>query len=82
MTTLQARGVSSVLGVIWAVALSIQIFLHGEYNFSYILFYAMGSFIGGYIGSEHVIRLGNHLLRKTVIFGIGILAVYFLFFAR
>ncbi len=38
-------------------------------------------FIGGWWGTKHVIRLGNHLFRNILLVSIVIFALYFLYLA-
>ena len=82
MTTLQAKWMGRVLGALWAVSLTFQILLHDEYDIIYIILYILGAFIWASFASSHVIRAGNDLMRKIILFGIFWLAIYFLFFVK
>jgi uncharacterized membrane protein YfcA len=62
-----------LLWVLW------NVFFQNIYIISYAICFFIGMYFGWLYGSKHVIRLGNTFLRKTILIGMIILGLYFLF---
>ncbi len=56
-----------------------NIFFQNIYIISYAICFFIGMYVGWVYGSKHVIHFGNTFLRKTILIGMIILGLYFLF---
>jgi uncharacterized membrane protein YfcA len=51
----------------------------GIYEISWAIALAIGMFIGGYFGTEHIIKIGNAKLERILLMTIVFFALYFLY---
>ena len=48
---------------------------------SWAIAFGFGMLIGGYFGTKHIIKIGNHALRNILLCTIILFALYFIYLA-
>jgi uncharacterized membrane protein YfcA len=56
-----------------------NMFIHGIFNLWYIVLFGIGMYIWGTQWAKHVIKAGNNILQTTIIIGMLVAGLYFLF---
>lgn len=79
MTPIEAKGIASVLTLFWFVGTLFGILSQGQYHISWAVALGLGMMIGGYFGTKHIIRIGDHKLKNILLATIVIFALYFLY---
>jgi uncharacterized membrane protein YfcA len=69
------------MSLFWFAGTLLSIIVQGQFNFSWGIALWLGMFIGGWFGSKHVIKLWNEVMSKLLLYGIIVLACYFLWLA-
>jgi uncharacterized membrane protein YfcA len=81
MTILEAKIIGKISHIPFVIGLIIPVYLSGFYSISYILLYIAGSYIGSFFGTKHGIHIGNAVLKNVIMLWLGVIGLYFLFFA-
>lgn len=81
LPALMAKGLATAMSVFWFIGSFAAIMVRGQYLIAETLCFGMGMFLGGWFGTKHVIKLGNHLFRNILLVSIVIFAFYFLYLA-
>lgn len=81
LSTLEAKGIATAMSLFWFAGTLLSIIVQGQFNFSWGIALWLGMFIGGWFGSKHVIKLWNEVMSKLLLYGIIVLACYFLWLA-
>ncbi|MBP6981379.1 sulfite exporter TauE/SafE family protein [Candidatus Gracilibacteria bacterium] len=79
LTPIQSKGLSSILSFSWSIGTTIGIFSTGVYDIGFAVSLCLGMFFGGYFGTKHVIRIGNHTLDRLIRISMFFFAFFFLF---
>lgn len=78
LSALESKGIATVLSIFWFLGTMVSVLIQGQYVISWAVALGLGMFIGGWFGTKHIIKLGNEVMSKLLLFGILILACYFL----
>lgn len=79
LTPIESKWIASVLAIFWFIGTFLGILIGGMYNFIWAWALALGMFIGWYLGTKHMISLGNIRLEKVLLSTIFIFALYFVY---
>jgi uncharacterized protein len=79
LSPLESKGIASVLAIFWFVGTFTGIMTAGIYEISWAIALAVGMFIGGYFGTQHIIKIGNDKLKHIFLVTIVCFALYFLY---
>jgi uncharacterized protein len=79
LSPLESKGIASVLAIFWFIGTFAGIMTAGIYEISWAIALAIGMFIGGYFGTEHIIKIGNAKLERILLMTIVFFALYFLY---
>lgn len=78
LSSLEAKGIATAMSIFWFLGTLLSVLVQGRFVISWAVALGLGMFIGGWFGTKHIIKLGNETMRKLLLFGIMILAIYFL----
>ncbi|MBP9780285.1 sulfite exporter TauE/SafE family protein [Candidatus Gracilibacteria bacterium] len=81
LPALMAKGLATAMSVFWFIGSFVAILVRGQYDFPTAIAFGIGMFFGGWFGTKHVIKLGNHIFRNILLISITIFAFYFLYLA-
>lgn len=81
LPALMAKWLATAMSVFWFIGSFLAIMVRGQYVISAAIAFGLGMFIGGYFGTKHVIKIGNHLFRNLLLVSIVLFALYFLYSA-
>ncbi len=79
LSTLEAKWIATAMSIFWFLGTMLSVMIQGQYVISWAIALGLGMFIGGWFGTKHIIKLGNEVVRKLLLFGIMILSGYFLY---
>lgn len=79
LPALMAKWLATAMSVFWFIGSFIAIMVRGQYDILLALAFGVGMFIGGWFGTKHVIKLGNHIFRNILLCSIILFAFYFLY---
>lgn len=81
LSPLESKWIASVLAIFWFFGTLFWILAAGQYNLVWAVSLWLGMFIGWYIGTRHIIKIGNSVLQNLLLTSIMIFAFYFLYLA-
>lgn len=79
LSPIESKGIASILSLFWFVGTFAWIMVAGFYNISYAVALGLGMFVWGYLGTKHLIYLGNNFLKRTILVSIFLFALYFIY---
>lgn len=79
LSSLEAKGQATAMSIFWFIGTFFAILVQGQYVLSWAIALGLGMFIGGYFGTKHIIKIGNHALRNILLGTIIVFALYFLY---
>jgi uncharacterized membrane protein YfcA len=79
LTPIESKGIASILALFWFVGTVFGIMTRGAYHIDWAIALAVGMFIGGYYGTQHIISISSEKLERILLSTILIFAVYFLY---
>lgn len=79
LSPIEAKGIAWVLALFWFPGTLLGILFSWVYTISYALALWFGMLIWGYLGTKHLIHLGNNFLKRTILVSIFLFSLYFLY---
>ena len=79
LTPIESKWIASVLAIFWFVGTFFGILTAGMYNFPWAIALALGMFVWWYLGTKHMIHIGDIKLEKILLSTIFLFALYFLY---
>lgn len=79
LSAMEAKAYGTTITLFWMIGTIGGVVMQGRYVISWALALGIGMLIGGYFGTKHIIKIGNHALRNILLGTIVVFALYFLY---
>lgn len=79
LSALEAKWTATAMTIFWLIGTIAGVLLQWQYNLTWWLALALGMLIWGYLGTRHIIALGNHIFRRILLGSIIVFALYFFY---
>jgi uncharacterized membrane protein YfcA len=81
LSALEAKWTATAMTIFWLIGTLSGVILQWQYNLVWWISLALGMLIWGYLGTRHIISLGNDIFRRILLVSIVIFAFYFFYLA-
>ncbi len=81
LSSIEAKWIATAMSVFWFIGTLFWVIVQWQYVISWAIALGFGMLIGGYFGTKHIIKIGNHALRNILLCTIILFALYFIYLA-